>query len=102
MILFPESKYYVFNAGAPVWGIYPEQREAPQYLAVTPLLSRLHSPNIGTKLARPSKVRAQIWSLSPTKKNSDIDDDAEDPGRMCYTIVLCTERTSSNAVLTFA
>ncbi|KZP17402.1 hypothetical protein FIBSPDRAFT_747150, partial [Athelia psychrophila] len=99
--LFPVERD-IFLAALPVWGIYPEQREAPQYLAVTPLLSRLHSPNIGTKLARPSKVRAQIWSLSPTKKNSDIDDDAEDPGRMCYTIVLCTERTSSNAVLTFA
>ncbi|KZP17414.1 hypothetical protein FIBSPDRAFT_934093 [Athelia psychrophila] len=55
--------------------IHPEQRE------VTPLLSRLHPLNIDTQLARPSKARIQIWSLSPAKTNNDMDDGHSKPIR---------------------
>ncbi|KAF7976766.1 hypothetical protein HWV62_5766 [Athelia sp. TMB] len=85
-----ESRAHVFNAGAPVWGldwcpIHPDERETlsyTEYLAVAPFPSRLHSPNIGAKVARPSKACIQIWSLASAKGEDDMDDDGEDRGQM--------------------
>ncbi|KAF7986658.1 hypothetical protein HWV62_26496 [Athelia sp. TMB] len=94
-----ESRAHVFNAGAPVWGldwcpIHPDERETlsyTEYLAVAPFPSRLHSPNIGAKVARPSKACIQIWSLASAKGEDDMDDDGEDRGQMQCALVLCID-----------
>jgi transcription factor C subunit 6 len=83
----------VFNAGASVWGvdwchIHPDDRPRKKYvrlvqrpsltfhvepdcsykyyLAVAPLPSRTHSPEIGVKVLRPSRACVQLWSFGPS------------------------------------
>ncbi|KAK0496724.1 hypothetical protein EDD18DRAFT_1309270 [Armillaria luteobubalina] len=69
----PESKSYVFNPGAPAWGldccpIHPDDRpgrQYKQYLAVAPFPTSEHSPEIGVREPRPLYACIQIWSLTP-------------------------------------
>ncbi|KAJ3995652.1 hypothetical protein F5050DRAFT_1573164 [Lentinula boryana] len=80
----PNSSAHVFNAGAPAWGIdwcplHPDTREEnghTYYLAVGPLPSPSHSPEIGIRVHRPSRACIQIWSLS-----SDVDPASTSRGR---------------------
>ncbi|KAF7291665.1 Pre-mRNA splicing factor [Mycena chlorophos] len=84
---FPKSKAHTFNPGAPAWGIdwcpiHPDDRAGrsyTQYLAVGPLTSASHSPDIGVKAARPFPACIQIWTLSPTNPAAL---DPEDAGVM--------------------
>ena len=93
--LFPSSKSHVFNAGAPVWALdwcptvaldrasmlfsadmYSLLRCLPafsyrQYLAVAPLPSGSHSPNVGVRLQDPTPACIQVWSLGPSMANSE-------------------------------
>ena len=111
----PESRAHVFNAGASVWGldwcpIYPDDRPrknkfvwcgAPltsrvepdcsyrYYLAVAPLPSRTHSPEIGIKVPRPSRACIQLWSLGPSAGSDD------DKGEMRCEMVLCIDSGSA-------
>ncbi|KAJ3501273.1 hypothetical protein NMY22_g18982 [Coprinellus aureogranulatus] len=103
----PESKAYVFNAGAPVWAIdwcpihvddrastpfpaaalvisHSSGREFKQYLAVAPFPNSSHSPEIGVKVQRPSSACIQIWSLSAKAEDRDV-------GQMKCEMVLCLD-----------
>ncbi|KAF6763682.1 hypothetical protein DFP72DRAFT_480903 [Ephemerocybe angulata] len=92
----PESKAYVFNAGAPVWAIdwcpiHPDdrlRRSHKQYLAVAPFPNSSHSPEIGVKVQRPSTACIQIWSLSSK-------DGSLSAGRMKCEMVLCIDSGSA-------
>ncbi|KAI0050874.1 hypothetical protein FA95DRAFT_1587504 [Auriscalpium vulgare] len=92
----PENTSHVFNAGAPVWGmdwcpIHPADRPAlafKQFLAVAPLPTRAHSPEIGVKAPRPSHACIQIWSLGPPPAASNH---SKDNGMMRCEMVLCIE-----------
>jgi hypothetical protein len=107
----PESRAHVFNAGASVWGldwcpIHPDDRPRKNlfiwcgatltsrvepdcsykyYLAVAPLPSRTHSPEIGVKVPRPSRACIQLWSLGPSAGSGD------DRGAMRCNMVLCID-----------
>ncbi|KAG6854374.1 hypothetical protein C0991_007365 [Blastosporella zonata] len=106
--LIPESTGYVFNAGAPVWGIdwcpiHADDRQVhrfKQYLAVAPFPTGSHSPEIGIKVARPSHACIQIWSLGPTQPSPTTSPRAGrgkskskevDHGGMKCEMVLCIE-----------
>ena len=71
--------------------IFAQALSYTQYLAVAPFPSRLHSPNIGAKVTRPSKACIQIWSLAPAKGEDDMDDETEDHGQMQCALVLCID-----------
>ncbi|KAF7299226.1 Pre-mRNA splicing factor [Mycena indigotica] len=93
---FPESKSHIFNPGAPAWGldwcpIHPDDREGrfyTQYLAVAPLPTASHAPEVGVKAARPVSACVQIWTLSPTNPAVLSEDD---PGIMKCVMVLCID-----------
>ena len=104
----------MFNAGAPVWGldwcpIYPDDRSRKDmfvhcgtpltsraepdcsykyYLAVAPLPSRAHSPEIGIKVTRPSRSCIQLWSLGPS---ASVGQSGDDKGEMHCEMVLCMD-----------
>ncbi|TEB18204.1 hypothetical protein FA13DRAFT_1804002 [Coprinellus micaceus] len=86
----PESKAYVFNAGAPVWALDwcpihvddRSKRRFKQYIAVAPFPNSSHSPEIGVKVQRPSNSCIQIWSLSAKGEDRDA-------GQMKCEMVLC-------------
>ncbi len=110
----PESRAHVFNAGASVWGldwcpIHPDDRPRKNmfdrcgspltsrvdpdcsykyYLAVAPLLSRTHSPEIGIKVPRPSRSCIQLWSLGPS---IGVGGSGDDRGEMHCEMVLCID-----------
>ncbi|KAJ3763895.1 hypothetical protein EV360DRAFT_77973 [Lentinula raphanica] len=102
----PNSQAHVFNAGAPAWGIdwcplHPDTREEyghTYYLAVGPLPSQSHSPEIGIRVQRPSKACIQIWSLrpdtnatsNPTGETVDMLSE-QDPGMMRCDLVICVD-----------
>ena len=58
------------------------------YLAVAPLPSRTHSPEIGIKIPRPSRACIQLWSLGPSAGVGRSDDDE---GDMRCELVLCID-----------
>ncbi|SRR6266478_2746449 len=58
------------------------------YLAVAPLPSRTHSPEIGNKVPRPSRSCIQLWSLGPS---ADIWGSGDDKGEMHCEMVLCID-----------
>ncbi|KAF7346119.1 Pre-mRNA splicing factor [Mycena sanguinolenta] len=62
--------------------------ETDMYLAVAPLSSASHSPDIGVKMKRPAPACIQIWTLSPTKPGLS---DATDKGVMRCALVLCVD-----------
>jgi hypothetical protein len=104
----------VFNAGASVWGldwcpIHPDDRPRKNifvycgtpltsraepdcsykyYLAVAPLPSRTHSPEIGIKVPRPSRSCIQLWSLG---RSSGVEETGDDKGEMHCEMVLCID-----------
>jgi hypothetical protein len=104
----------VFNAGASVWGldwcpIHPDDRPRKNifvycgtpltsraepdcsykyYLAVAPLPSRPHSPEIGIKVPRPSRSCIQLWSLG---RSSGVEETGDDKGEMHCEMVLCID-----------
>ncbi|KAJ3934834.1 MAG: hypothetical protein NXY57DRAFT_1053525 [Lentinula lateritia] len=105
---FPNSSAHVFNAGAPVWGIdwcplHPETRKENgyrYYLAVGPLPSPSHSPEIGIRVQRPSKACIQIWSFgsdagyesaSTSRKGNTNGASEPDSGRMRCDLVICID-----------
>jgi len=113
----PESTAHVFNPGAPAWGvdwcpIHEGDRNSKlsfmsclipligyldrgfkQYLAVAPFPSNSHSPEIGTKVLRPSYSCIQIWSLAqePTREDTGNLDPStrQTEGRMSCEMVIC-------------
>ncbi|KAH9980956.1 hypothetical protein BGW80DRAFT_1162238 [Lactifluus volemus] len=93
---FPESRAHVFNAGASVLGldwcpIHPDDRPHcayNYYLAVAPLPSRAHSPEIGVRVPHPLRACVQIWSVSPS---SGVEGPSDDKGEMRCVAVLCIE-----------
>jgi transcription factor C subunit 6 len=108
----PESRAHVFNAGASVWGIdwcpiHPDDRPRKNmfvwcrasltsrvepdcsynhYLAVAPLSSRTHSPEIGIKVPRPERACIQLWSLGP-----GVGESGDDKGAMRCNMILCID-----------
>jgi len=110
----PESSAHVFNAGASVWGldwcpIHPDDRPRKNtfvcsvtpltsraepdcsykyYLAVAPLPSRAHSPEIGIKVPRPSRSCIQLWSLG---RSTGVGESGDDKGYMHCEMVLCID-----------
>ncbi|KAG6911400.1 hypothetical protein DXG01_016497 [Tephrocybe rancida] len=106
---FPESSAYLFNAGAPVWGIdwcpiHADDRPVKlrtraahkfkQYLAVAPFPTSSHSPEIGVKVSRSSHACLQIWSLAPTPPSNSAPKakgKEVDRGEMKCEMVLCIE-----------
>ena len=110
----PESSAHVFNAGASVWGldwcpIHPDDRPRENmfvysgtqltshakpdcsykyYLAVAPLPSRAHSPEIGIKVPRPSRSCIQLWSLG---RSAGVEESGDDKGDMHCEMVLCID-----------
>ncbi|KAJ4495681.1 hypothetical protein C8J55DRAFT_494537 [Lentinula edodes] len=105
---FPNSSAHVFNAGAPVWGIdwcplHPETRKENgyrYYLAVGPLPSPSHSPEIGIRVQRRSKACIQIWSFgsdagyesaSTGRKGNTNGASEPDSGRMRCDSVICID-----------
>ena len=110
----PESSAHVFNAGASVWGldwcpIHPDDRPRENmfvysgtpltshakpdcsykyYLAVAPLPSRAHSPEIGIKVSRPSRSCIQLWSLG---RSAGVGESGDDKGDMHCEMVLCID-----------
>ncbi|KAF9075115.1 hypothetical protein BDP27DRAFT_1315519 [Rhodocollybia butyracea] len=106
----PGSSAHVFNAGAPVWGLdwcplHPDTREEcgnMHYLAVGPLSSPSHSPDVGVRVPRPSKACMQIWSLaSDTSTGNDNGKgkgkvkEASGPGKMRCDMVICIDAGSA-------
>ncbi|KAJ4487756.1 hypothetical protein J3R30DRAFT_3695362 [Lentinula aciculospora] len=102
--LIPDSSAHVFNAGAPAWGIdwcplHPNtQNGYTHYLAVGPLSSPSHSPEIGVRVQRPSRACIQIWSFgsdadyafTDTRRNGNANAAFQhDPGKMRCDLVLC-------------
>ncbi|KAF9450261.1 hypothetical protein P691DRAFT_774066 [Macrolepiota fuliginosa MF-IS2] len=99
----PESKAHIFNPGAPAWAtdwcpIHHDdrpRREFKQYLAVAPFPSKLHSPEIGAKVLRPSYTCIQIWSLSKETNSQSANGASSskkpNAGRMRCEMVLCIE-----------
>ncbi|KAJ7069958.1 hypothetical protein C8F01DRAFT_1246117 [Mycena amicta] len=93
---FPGSKSHIFNPGAPAWGldwcpIHPDDRQGrfyTQYLAVAPLPTASHSPEIGVKADRPFAACIQIWTLNPTRPGTM---DKNDPGIFKCAMVLCID-----------
>lgn len=57
------------------------------YLAVAPLPSRTHSPEIGIKVRRPSRACIQLWSLGPSSSIGRSDDE----GDMHCELVMCID-----------
>ena len=111
----PESRAHVFNAGASVWGldwcpIHPDDRPRKgnvrlvqgtllishveldcsykYYLAVAPLPSRTHTPEIGVKVPRPSRACVQLWSFGPS---DDVEGSDHDRGEMRCEMVMCID-----------
>lgn len=105
--LLPESKAQVFNAGGPVWGldwcpIYVEdqpRRSYKQYIAVSPLPSVSHSPQIGVRCVTPTPACIQIWSYSSClssnlhseKGKEKATSEEVDNGSMKCELVLCID-----------
>ncbi|KZV71848.1 hypothetical protein PENSPDRAFT_650271 [Peniophora sp. CONT] len=97
--LFPSSKSYVFNAGAPVWAldwcpIYAKDRSTfsfQQFLAVAPLPSTSHSPDVGARTNRPAPACIQLWALGPAKPGPEDDD----TGSLRCQLVLCIDTGSA-------
>jgi transcription factor C subunit 6 len=58
------------------------------YLAVAPLPSRTHSPEIGIKVPRPSRACIQIWSLG---LSDGVEVFGDDKGEMRCEMVLCID-----------
>jgi len=58
------------------------------YIAVAPLPSRTHSPEIGIKVPRPSHACVQLWSLGPSEGAETSDDDK---GEMRCEMVMCID-----------
>ena len=58
------------------------------YLAVAPLPSRTHSPEIGIKVPRPSRACVQLWSLGPS---GDAETSDDDKGEMRCEMVMCID-----------
>jgi transcription factor C subunit 6 len=58
------------------------------YLAVAPLPSRTHSPEIGIKVPRPSRSCIQLWSLG---RSSGVEESGDDKGEMHCEMVLCID-----------
>ena len=110
----PESRAHVFNTGASVWGldwcpIHPDDRPRKYisvysgtpltsraepdcsykyYLAVAPLPSSAHSPEIGIKVPRPSRSCIQLWSLG---RSAGVEECGDDNGEMHCEMVLCID-----------
>ncbi|KAF9462752.1 hypothetical protein BDZ94DRAFT_707255 [Collybia nuda] len=100
--LMPESLGYVFNAGAPVWGldwcpVHPSNRPArsfKQYLAVAPFPTRSYSPEIGVRVQRPSNACIQIWTLSSAELQENGTESPSgkfDQAQIKCEMVLCIE-----------
>jgi transcription factor C subunit 6 len=72
-------------------------RSYRQYLAVAPFPSQSHSPDIGTRVKRPSHACIQIWSLGPTSERNrndgwdTLEDNKPDVGGMICEMVICIE-----------
>ncbi|KAG9318901.1 hypothetical protein JVU11DRAFT_1011 [Chiua virens] len=89
---------YVFNSGAPVWGIdwcptYQPDRPARQfrhYLAVAPFPSRSHAPSVGVNISRPFPACIQIWALKPRAQLGNAMDE-DRPAEIQCEMVLCLE-----------
>lgn len=58
------------------------------YLAVAPLPSRTHSPEIGVKVPCPSRACVQLWSLGPS---DGVEGSGDDKGEMRCEMVLCID-----------
>jgi len=58
------------------------------YLAVAPLPSRTHSPEVGIKVPRPSRSCIQLWSLG---RSTGVGESGDDKGEMLCEMVLCID-----------
>lgn len=61
-----------------------------QYLAVGPLPTSTHAPDVGVKVARPFPACIQIWSLAPTQPVDSLTSE-DDRGVMRCEMVLCVD-----------
>ncbi|KAK7048195.1 pre-mRNA splicing factor [Favolaschia claudopus] len=92
----PESSSHIFNPGAPAWGLDwcpinssdRQGRSFTQYIAVAPLSTASHSPDIGVKVKRPAPACIQIWTLSPSQPGTLSKNDR---GVMRCALVLCID-----------
>ncbi|KAH7889341.1 hypothetical protein F5I97DRAFT_1993652 [Phlebopus sp. FC_14] len=99
---FKDGKSYIFNAGAPVWGVdwcptYPADRpfrQFKQYLAIAPFPTRSHAPSIGVKAQRPTPACVQIWALRPRERDPNAmeeDEPSQEGAETKCEMVLCLE-----------
>ena len=75
------------SAGSPLTSHVEPDCSYKYYLAVAPLPSRTHSPEIGIKVPRPSRACIQLWSLGPSAGIGRSDDE----GDMHCELVLCID-----------
>lgn len=78
----------LFGVGHPLTSRVEPDCSYKYYLAVAPLCSRTHSPEIGIKVPRPSRACIQLWSLGPSAGVGGSDDDK---GEMHCEMVLCID-----------
>lgn len=71
-------------------------RSFKQYLAVGPLSSSTHVPEVGVSVRHPTKASIQIWSLSPSRDLAeDKHPESPDPGQLKCEMVLCIDAGSA-------
>jgi hypothetical protein len=81
-------KMFILMVGVPLISCFESDCSYRHYLAVAPLPSRAHSPEIGIKVPRPSRACIQLWNLGPS---DGVEVFGDDKGEMRCEMVLCID-----------